>query len=245
MLVHSVRRAIAASGRAVGLRHMGGRTFGASSCGRGCSACAASLCGYRVRSRRARPAGQDRGARRFADRRLRSRRAGGFSGEARAGAEGQRHSTRDRQRGRLRRHGDRRPGAARLVGAGGHRCRDPRTRRQRHAARHRPGGHAQRRSIEILRGSSERRIACCSAACGRRPTWAPTTRRIRRASLPNSPPPTARCSIRSSWTASRPNALNQPDGIHPTAAGVDVIVANILPEGRRTVAQVARRKRSR
>ncbi len=50
---------------------------------------------------------------------------------------------RNQQCRRLRRHRIRRPGAARLVGAGGHRRGHPRTRRQRHAARHQPGGHAR------------------------------------------------------------------------------------------------------
>ena len=49
---------------------------------------------------------------------------------------------RGRQRRRVRRHQLRRPGPARLVGAGRHRRGDPRARRQRHAARRRSQGHA-------------------------------------------------------------------------------------------------------
>ena len=33
-------------------------------------------------------------------------------------------------------------------------------------------------------------------------------------------------------------ALNQPDGIHPTAAGVDVIVEGMLPKAEELVARV-------
>jgi len=33
-------------------------------------------------------------------------------------------------------------------------------------------------------------------------------------------------------------ALNQPDGLHPTAAGVDIIVARILPDVERLIARV-------
>ena len=33
-------------------------------------------------------------------------------------------------------------------------------------------------------------------------------------------------------------ALNQPDGVHPTAAGVDVIVARMLPKVEELVARV-------
>jgi acyl-CoA thioesterase-1 len=36
--------------------------------------------------------------------------------------------------------------------------------------------------------------------------------------------------------------LNQPDGLHPTAAGVDVIVARILPKVEDLVARVKSRK---
>ena len=36
-------------------------------------------------------------------------------------------------------------------------------------------------------------------------------------------------------------ALNQPDGVHPTAAGVDVIVARMLPKVEELVARVRAR----
>ena len=51
----------------------------------------------------------------------------------------------------------------------------------------------------------------------------------------------ASSSIRSSSTASPPIAkLNQRDGMHPTAAGVDVIVARILPKVEELIARCAR-----
>ena len=69
--------------------------------------------------------------------------AGRVSGEARKGAQGQRRRGRDRECRRLRRHRLGRIVAARLVGRGRHRSRDPRTRRQRHAARRRSQGDAR------------------------------------------------------------------------------------------------------
>jgi acyl-CoA thioesterase-1 len=39
-------------------------------------------------------------------------------------------------------------------------------------------------------------------------------------------------------------ALNQPDGIHPTAAGVDVIVRRILPSVEQLVARTRAARRS-
>ena len=62
---------------------------------------------------------------------------------AASGARRQRHRRGNRQCRRVRRHRVRRAGAARLVGAGRHRRRHPRTWRQRHAARHRARGHAR------------------------------------------------------------------------------------------------------
>jgi acyl-CoA thioesterase-1 len=39
-------------------------------------------------------------------------------------------------------------------------------------------------------------------------------------------------------------ALNQPDGIHPTAAGVDVVVKTILPSAEALIQRVRARKAS-
>ena len=94
--------------------------------------------------RGARAAGQDRGVRRFADGRLPARDERRLPGAARTGAQGQRRQRAGRQCRRVRRHRVRRAFAARLVGAGRHRCRDGRAWRQRHAARHRSQGHASR-----------------------------------------------------------------------------------------------------
>ena len=67
-----------------------------------------------------------------------------------------------------------------------------------------------------------------AAQSGRRTMGAPST-----PSIPISPRNTAPSSIRSSSTASPADPkLNQRDGLHPTAAGVDVIVAQDLPRGR-------------
>ena len=47
------------------------------------------------------------------------------------------------------------------------------------------------------------------------------------------------CFIRSSSTASPPiSKLLQHDGLHPNAAGVDVIVARILPKVEELIARV-------
>ena len=66
-----------------------------------------------------------------------------FPAQLEAALQGQGARGRDRQCRRLRRHQLGRARAARLVGAGGHRCGDPGARRQRHAARHRSQGHAR------------------------------------------------------------------------------------------------------
>ena len=64
------------------------------------------------------------------DRRVTAAGQRGLPGQARTGAQGQRHRGRDHQCGRLRRHGGRRAGPAGLVGAGGNRRRHRRARRQ-------------------------------------------------------------------------------------------------------------------
>ena len=126
----------------------------------------------------------------------------GVPGAARKGAQGQGARGRGRQRRRVRRHQLRRARPARLVGAGRHRCGDPRARRQRHAARHRSQDHARgagrdrpppegaphRGAVVRDAGRAESRAGL---SCGR------STRSIR-----SSPRRTSCCSIRSSWTAS-------------------------------------------
>ena len=135
-----------------------------------------------------------------------------------------------RQRRRLGRH---RRGRARALDWSvprGRRRADRRTRRQRHAAR--PAARRRRRR-RSPRSSTRRRRAhiCrrCSPACAPRRISAPITRRIRR-DLSG-----AGASIRRrlypfflEGVAGDPK-LNQPDGLHPTGAGVSVIVAGILP----------------
>ena len=64
-------------------------------------------------------------------------------------------------------------------------------------------------------------------------------------SIRNSRPRTTSSSIRSSSTASPATAaLNQADGLHPTAAGVDVIVKRILPKVEELIARVRAGKRA-
>ena len=192
-------------------------------------------------------AAQDRGARRFADRRPRAGASDAFPVRLAAGAQRQGDRRRGRQRRRLRRHHLGRARAARLVGAGRHRRRDPRARRQRHAARPRSGGHARRARHRSCARSPARNIAVllCGMLAprqhGRRLRRAPSTRSIR-----SSPRPTARCSIRSSSTALPPiPSSTSGDGLHPTAAGVDVIVAKILPKVEELLARVRARHGTR
>ena len=147
----------------------------------------------------------------------------------------------DRECRRLRRYRRGRSRPARLVGAGGHRRGDRRTRRQRHAARHRPDGDARRARHHPAppdgapyRGAALRHAAR-RANLGRRLRATRSTRSIR-----SSRRNTTRSSIRSSSTASPPTAQAQPGATAciPTAAGVDVIVARILPKVEELIARV-------
>ena len=97
--------------------------------------------------------------------------------------------------------------------------RDRRTRRQRHAARAsipkvtRSGARRDRAPAQAS-GASR----CCLPACGRCPIWASTTCSGFEAIYPElAAQIRSRCSIRSSWTASRATPkFNQRDGMHPT-----------------------------
>ncbi len=194
-------------------------------------------------ARRARPSGrQDRGARRFADRRLSACRPGGVSGQARAGAQGQGHRGRDRQCRRLRRH--RSGGLARLDWSvpDGHRRGDPRARRQRHAARHRPEGHARRARRDRAPAEGAPHRGAARRHAGAAPISGRTMCRRSMRSIRSLPRRTTSCSIRSSWRASRPTPSSiMRDGMHPTAAGVDVIVDRHPAEGGGAVARVQAR----
>ena len=70
----------------------------------------------------------------------------------------------------------RRAGAAGMVGAGGSRRRDRGTRRQRHAARHRPGGDAKALDGDRRKAAARAGRRCCSPACWRRAISAPSMR---------------------------------------------------------------------
>ena len=114
--------------------------------------------------------------------------------------------------------------------AGGDRCADRRTRRQRHAARAR-SGRGQGRAGGDPDAGARRLISprCCRharrAQSGRRLPERGSTR-----SIPISPSNSASRSIRSFSTAIAADPkLNQKDGLHPTREGVEKIVANILP----------------
>ena len=122
----------------------------------------------------------------------------------------------------------------------GHRRGDPRARRQRHAARHRSEGHARGARGDPAPAEGARASPVLLAGMRAAPNLGRRlcARRSRR-SIPSSPRSTACCSIRSSSTASPPTRrLNQRDGIHPTAAGIDVIVDGILPKVEELVARV-------
>ncbi len=135
----------------------------------------------------------------------------------------QRHRRRDRQCRRLRRHRLRRLGAARLVGAGGHRCRHRRARRQRHAARHQAGSHARGAGRDFAPPDASGTLRFYCAACARRPISAPTTAQaFRSASIPSLRPNTTSLLypfFLDGVAADRD--LLQPDGLHPNAAGVE------------------------
>ena len=139
----------------------------------------------------------------------------------------------DRECGRLGRYHRGRACPARLVGAGWNRRRDPRARRQRCAARARPESRPNRAGNHPETAAKTARFRCCSPECWRRAISGPTTRPPSTRSTRTSRRPMTSSSTRSSSTGSRPTrALNQGDGLHPTAAGVDVIVARILPKRR-------------
>ena len=97
-----------------------------------------------------------------------------------------------------------------------------------------------RRSTRSCSGSSERHIAVLLARhAGRAQPRAPTMRAPSRRSIRSSPPNTGCCSIRSSWRASPPTPAQPGRRLHPNAAGVDVIVARILPKVEELIARSA------
>ena len=146
---------------------------------------------------------------------------------------------RDRQCRRLRRHQLGRAGAARLVGAGGHRRGDPGAWRERHAARRRSEGDARgaRRDRPPAegaphRGAAVRHAGAAESRAGLRARVQSDLSGARRRRM-------ACCSIRFSSTASPPTpSLNQRDGMHPNADGVAAIVERILPKVEELIARV-------
>ena len=163
-----------------------------------------------------------------------------FPRSCRRALQARRASMSSRQCRRIRRHHQRRPGAARLVGAGRHR-----------AVILELGANDMLRGVAPDITEKPRRDAAPAAAAqdpgaagrhARRAQSRPGLPGASTRSIPDSPPTTARCSTRSSSTASRAMpALNQPDGLHPTAAGIDVIVDRILPKVEELVASSATR----
>ncbi len=146
--------------------------------------------------------GAHRRARRSAHRRPRPAGRRGISGEARKGAERQGPGGRDQQCRGVRRHHLGRARPPRLVGAGGDRCRHPRARRQRHAARPRSAnrpqgaaGHPEPPEGTAHRGAAVRDAG--GAQSGRR-----LRARVQQRSIRIWPRPGTFCSIRSSWRAS-------------------------------------------
>ncbi len=141
----------------------------------------------------------------------------------------------------------RRPGAARLVGAGRNPARHPRTRRQRHAAWHRPRHHPQKNlDDDDLAGCSSARSRCFSPACAPRSNLgAGLSGGLRRDLSRRSPRNTAFRSTRSSSTASPAIAhLQLEDGMHPNPAGhVDRMVERMLPTSREAATRGASGRR--
>ena len=123
-----------------------------------------------------------------------------------------------------------RPRPARLVGAGGYRGRDCRTRRQRRLARHRSGDHARGafRHSDAAKGPQDRGSLVRHARAAE--LRQPSIRRGSTRSIRSSPKHSACRCIRFSWRASppRPGSIRRT-ALHPTAEGVDVIVEKILP----------------
>ena len=99
-----------------------------------------------------------------------------FPGAAGARPEGARPRRGGDQCRRFGRYDGRRAGTAALGGAGADRRGDPGARRQRCAARARPG--QAKANLDKIDHGARRRAAprCCSPACSRRATWARTTR---------------------------------------------------------------------
>ena len=157
----------------------------------------------------------------------------GVSGAAAKSLESQRDRGRHDQCRGVRRHHLRRPRPARLVGPGRHRSGDPRTRRQRCAARHRSQGHPRRAdghsdaaegaqdrgpAVRHARAAELRRRLCRRGSTRSIPIWR------RRFGVPLYP-----FFLEGVATEAK---LNQADGLHPTAEGVDVIVEEYPAHGR-------------
>ena len=96
---------------------------------------------------------------------------------------------------------------------------------------------------DILARLKARGIAVCCAACWRRRITAAIFRRASMRSIRTSQNPSACRSIHFSCKGVAADAsLNQADGIHPTAAGVDVIVRNILPTVQAFLGTISRQR---
>ena len=142
------------------------------------------------------------GARRFADRGLSASRPGRLPGAARTGAQGQGLAVEVANAGVSGDTSIGRSRPARLVGPGGHRCRDPRARRQRHAARHRSQDHARRAGQHRppSEGPSHRGVAVRHA--GRAQSRSGLCARNSTRSIPSLPRRTVFFSTRSFWMGS-------------------------------------------
>ena len=128
--------------------------------------------------------------------------------------------------------------AARLVGAAGHRRRDPRARRQRHAARNRSAGdlHGARRDSAAAEPTPYRRslVRHAGHAQPRRRLCA-----LLRAIYPELAAKYGVLLYPFFLDGSAADlTLRQADGLHPNAAGVNAIVAHILPKVQELIAQI-------
>ena len=123
--------------------------------------------------------------------------------------------------------------------AEGHRRRDPRTRRQRCAARQRSEADPRgaRSNHPAAEGAHASRY--CSPGCWRRAISGPDYAKAFDPIYPELA--AAHDAILYPFIldgVAGDRALNQADGMHPTAAGVDVIVARMLPKVEELVARV-------
>ena len=154
-----------------------------------------------------------------------------FPGAARGAAARRRASTCQRRQCRpVGRHDRRRPGAARLVAGRQARSRDPRTRRQRRAARHRPRDGARQSRRDDRQDQGERRQAAARRHAGPAELGRRLQEALRRASIPSLRRRMEWRFIRSFSTVSRWSRSSTSRTVStPTRAASPLMVERIAP----------------